>query len=195
MGRPRKGKIEGLSPGGRPVRITERLENPYYPLKSKPRGKAAKVWELTTFLKERVPLVYAYIVNEKEKMVAERNQQLQRIVEQLKQSVGQRKTRSRRRLTAYVIERAMEGAWEKWGLKPPYSAGNHDAFFRRYVHGHRGAIRDFRTALREPQPWHQHHVGHGLKSFFGAPGEAARHYGLMVPTPCQIAVLRIVEEE
>lgn len=88
----------------------------------------------------------------------------------------------------------MAGAWDVWGLKPPYSEGEHDSFYRRYVHGHPSAVRVFRSVLRQPQPWHRHHVGHEIKWFLGKPGKAARHYRLLKPKPMRIPFLQIIKE-
>jgi len=181
-------------PHGRPVRVAQRLEKPYYPLKSKPHGKAANVWELTTILKERAPLVYLFVVDQIKKPIRNRDPKLQGIIEELKQITGRSRSPSSRERLAYVIERAMEDAWATWGLTHPFSIGDHDAFFRRYVHGHPGAIKVFRQALHQPKPWHRHHVGHEIQWFLGNRGEAARHYQCLIPAPRQIPVMTIIEE-
>jgi len=207
----RKKKVRGKvleGPRGKHVRVTTHLLKAQqvlarYTRKRPPRGKAADLWPLTSFLKERVPLVYVFIVDELNKSDRERNPDLQRIVEEwrevtsdhLKKSSARHKWPSARQLTPYVIERAMGDTWKTWELKRPYSQQEHDHFFRRYVHGHPKAIRDFREALRQPQPWHRHHVGHEIKWFLGRPGEAARKYNLLKPRSSYATIVSIVEED
>ena len=158
-----------------------------------PRGKTGAAWEFTTFLKERAPLVYVFIVRELRMSSSERDLKLQKIINEWRQDADRTRPNSRE-LTAYIIERAMTGAWKVWGIKPPYSEGDHDAFFRRYIHGHADAIKVFRSALRQPLPWHRHHVGHQIKWFLGKPGEAARHYKLLKPTQ-RIPFLQVIREQ
>jgi len=197
VGRKKKarGKLfEGLR--GKPIRITRHLVKPQHLVarltrKRPPRGKAADVYELTSFLKERAPLVYVFIVEELKKGTGAQNPQLQRIIAEWNRDVAPYKRPTARELTAYVMERAMGGAWEAWGLKRPQS----DTFYRRYIHGHPGAIRDFRRALRQPRPWHRHHVGHEIKWFLGRPGEAARKYNLLKPRSSYATIVSIVEED
>jgi len=157
-----------------------------------PRGKTGSLWLFTTILKERVPLIYAFVVDELKKPIANRSPDLQGIIGEVD---WPRRIPSARELTAYIIERAMGSAWEAWGLKRPYSEGEHDSFFRRYVHGHPGAIRAFRKAIRLPQPWERHHIGHEIKCFLGNPGEAARQYNLLNPRDSSVTLMRILEEE
>jgi hypothetical protein len=182
VGRPKKvrGRLfEGLR--GEKVRVVEGWSK-WAPFVGKaPRGKTGHAWDFTSFLKERVPLVYAFTVDELGRSVITRNPALQEIIEKWRREEDPpaRRTPSARVLTAYIVERAMAEAWEVWGVKRPYSQADHDAFFRRYVHGHPGALHTFRTALRQPTPWDRHHVGHELKWFLGKPGEAARHYGFL----------------
>ena len=64
----------------------------------------------------------------------------------------------------------MDGAWKVWGIKPPFTNGDAGSFMRRYVHGHPGALRDFREILQEPQPWPTYHRGHWLKYSSGPEG-------------------------
>ena len=193
MARPKKGK---LLPGlrGRPVRITERLEKPYYPLPSKPRGRAAGTWEFTTLLKERAPLVYVYVVDQLRLGTKERETRFQKIVDKWRQRTGRMGRPLSKELTAYTIERAFEGAWEKWAITLPCRTDEVDSFYRRYVHGHPSAIKVFRKCLHEPKPWPRHHVGRELKWFLGKSGDAARHYGVLARTPTPIPILTIREE-
>lgn len=122
---------------------------------------------------------------------------MQEIIEEWKREEDPpaKRTPSARVLTAYIIERAMAGAWEVWGVKPPHSQAEHDSFFRRYVHGHAGALRAFRAALHEPTPWDRHHVGHELKWFLGEPGGAARHYGFLQRNPEKFCVAILEREQ
>ncbi len=114
------------------------------------------------------------------------------IIEECKQDDTPQIRPNVRELTAYVIERAMAGAWETWGLNPPSS--DVDSFFRRYIHGHPGAIRPIREALHWPQPWDRHHVGHQIKWFLGERGEAARHYQYDKRKSTRFPVISVVEE-
>jgi len=165
-----------------------------YLSKHLPRGKAEFVWPVTCILKERVPLVYVFIVDElKKRKESKQDRRLVKILKEWRKEQA-RVWPSARELTAYIIERAMHGVWEAWGLKPPYTAQEHDNFYRRYVHGHPGAIRTFREALRIPQPWDRHHVGRELRWFLGPPGKAARHYHLLDPKPLYGPVLQLIEE-
>ncbi len=194
MGRKRKilEKLFKNSDGSQVWMIAGYLKKPHRYIFGKhgPRGKTGSAWEFTNFLKERVPLVYLFIVGELKKSSSERDLELQKIINEWRQDAGRTRPNSRE-LTAFVFERAMAGAWELWGIKPPYSVGDHDAFFRRYVHGHPDALRVLRSVLREPQPWHRHHVGHEIKWFLGEPGEAARHYELLKPKPIRIPSFRL----
>ncbi len=195
----RKKKVRGRVikvPAGKPARVTpgyRRLHH-YFGTRA-PRGRTGIVWSLTEFLKERVPLVYVFCVEELRKSDQDRNPDLQRILQEWRKEAAPRKRPPARELTAYVIERAMAGAWEVWRTKPPYSEGDHDVFYRHYVHGHPEAIKDFRAVLCQPKPWPQHHVGHELSWFLGKAGEAARHYNFLKLKPTtRVPVLRIVEE-
>jgi len=198
MGRRKKltGNIfEGLREGQR-LRITCCLKKWHHVFLGKraPRGQTGKTYRFTSFLKERVPLVYVFIVDElKKKDESKQDRRLVKILKEWKREQA-RERPSARELTAYIIERAMRGAWEAWGLKPPYSAQEHDNFYRRYVHGHEGAIRTFRQALRMPKPWEYHHVGRELRWFLGPPGKAARHYNLLEPKSLDVPVVTITEE-
>lgn len=191
MGRPRKGRYFP-GPKGRVLRITKRLEKLYYFRSRKPRGKAARSYEFTELLKERVPFVYVFVVDQVRKAKEEQNPAFQKIVAEWETATGLSKP-SARELTAYVIERAFEGAWDRWGIIPPFRSGECDSLYRRYVHGHPGAIKIFRKVLREPQPWQRHHVGHELKWFLSSSGEAARHYRLLEESPLLIPILTIRE--
>jgi len=182
-----RGKSARMTPGYR------RLHN-YFGTRA-PRGRTGIVWSLTEFLKERVPLVYVFCVEELKKSDQNRNRGLQRILQEWRKDAAPRKRPSTRELTAYIIERAMADAWEVWGIKPPYSEGDHDAFYRRYIHGHADAIKVFRSVLCQSKPWPEHHVGHEIKWFLGKPGKAARHYNFVKLSPTsRVPVLRIIEE-
>ncbi len=200
MGRKKKvpGKLyPGESPRGKDVRVTTfRVKSKHFLARftrvRQPRGKTGDSWLLTMILKERVPLIYAFLVDELKKPIANRSPHLQRIIGEVE---WPRRIPSARELTAYVIERAMGNAWEAWGLKRPYSEGEHDSFFRRYVHGHPGAIRAFRKAIRMPQPWERNHIGHEINCFLDSPGEAARQYNLLKPRDSWFTVMSILEED
>ena len=197
MGRKKKlpGKLlTGLR--GKLVRVSERLEKPDYPLAVKPHGKAANAWVFTTFLKERVPVVYLFIVEELKHAAPYRHSALQRIIEEWERDSGFHRRPSSRELTAYVIERALGDLWELWGVAPPFTGAEHDSLFRRYVNGNPEAVRALRKALKEPHPWHRHHVGHELRWFLDKPGSAARAYsGLRKAPPRNLPVLSLREED
>ncbi len=160
-----------------------------------PRGKTGAAWDLASVLKERAPLIYVFIVNELRKPHSERNPTLQNIIEEWKEDNAQRKLPpNAREMTAYVLERAFDGAWEVWELKRPYNDGEPESFYRRYVQGHPGAIRDYREALRMPQPWPQNHVGREVLLFLGQKGDAARHYGFLTRESKRARVV-IIEDE
>ncbi len=176
MGRPGKGKLAGVSPRGRPVRVTERLVRHYYPHwppKRRPRGKAAGTFSFTNLLKERAPLVYVFVVGQLKQ--TSRHPGFQKIIEEWRQTTGSCKDPGSRAITAYILERALEGTWEKYSIKAPFSSGEHDSFYRRYVYGHPGAIKTFRHVLRQ-RPWDRWSVALELRWFLGRPGDATRHY-------------------
>ncbi len=166
--------------------------------KREPRGRTGRAYLFATILKERAPLVYAFVKNELEKDRAARDPRLAPIIQEWRAKrlnpQSQKRLPSRRELAAFIIERAFEGAWEVWGVRPPHSSAQLNSFFRRYIHGHPKAILGFRRAL-EMAPWEMHHVGYEMKWFLGAPGEAARHYNLLSPgpldSPLTIPVLRL----
>lgn len=195
----RKKKVRGtlfVDSEGRRVRITAgyvRADRLLY--RHAPRGKTGASWELTTFLKEFAPLVYVFLVNELKKSDRDWIPNFRRIIEEWKQDATPRTKPTARELTAYIIERAMDGAWEVWKLNRPYSKGEHDSFYRRYVHGHRGAIRAYREALHMSQPWPRNHVGHQIKFFLGNRGEAACHYGFLARKSTRFAVITVEEED
>lgn len=209
----RKKKVRGTlypnaSPRGKDVRVTTFEVKSQHLLARlgrthQPRGKTGNVWLFTMILKERVPLIYAFVVDELKKPTTNRNPDLQRIIKEWRGVEWPRTRPSARQLTAYIMERAMGHAWEAWGLKRPYTEGDHDAFFRRYIHGHPGAIQAYRKALRMPQPqnkeekalWKKHHIGHEIKCFLGRPGEAARKYNLLKPRLSYATIVSIVEED
>ena len=198
MGRKKKirGKVFENADGTR-VRVNKGSISVHHLFQTKaPRGKTGKSWELTTFLKERVPLVYVFVVEELRQSESHRNPVLQKFIKEWDGYVPPSRTVPNAiDLTAYIIERAMGVAWQLWGLKPPYNGGNLNSFYRRYVRGTPPAIRDFREALRMPQPWSENHVGHELKWFLGEPGEAARHYKFDKHKETRVAVVSITEEK
>jgi hypothetical protein len=180
MGRKRKlhGKLyEG--PRGKPVRLT--ISKAKFPpfIQKVPRGKTGSAYVFTKCLKEFAPFVYAFIVDELRKSEADRRPDLRRVIAEWRKASGSHRRPEARGLSAFAIERALDGAWQIWGIRPPFSEGEVDSFWRRYVLGHQKALRDFRTALREPRPWTPEHRGHWLKYFFGAPGTVAREFKLL----------------
>ena len=201
MGRKKKvkGTILGTGPIGKPIRVSfESVKGAPYifrDTKHVPRGHSANVWEFTNVLKERAPLIYVFVVEELKKNIKIRNPDLQKIIGEWKEISSFKRPPTARELTAYIIERAFEGAWENWGLKRPYSAQDHDNFFRRYVHGKPGIIKDYRRALRDPQPWHRHHVGHQIKWFLEKPGKAAKQYDVLKFHPFILSIMIIKEED
>jgi hypothetical protein len=129
-------------------------------------------------------MIYAFIVDQMRRPEREWDAMITSVVKEYRKQSGF----SRRRLpslefSAFVIRRAFEGAWQVWKVKAPYTEADCDNFRRRYVYGHRGALRDFRKILREPQPWPPDHRGQWLKYFFGAPGDAAREFNLLTTEP------------
>jgi hypothetical protein len=122
--------------------------------------------------------------------------EVRNIVDEYRRDSGVRRVRpSAREVAAFVIERAMDGAWGVWGLKPPHTAGEADSFWRRYVLGHRGALRDYRRIFRAPRPWPPDHIGHDLlKDFFGSRGQAAHSYNLLTMHQEPFTVVVLTEE-
>jgi len=139
--------------------------------------------------------VYAFIVDEMKKREPKRHQGIRLVISEWRKVSGSHKRPPSRELAAFVLERAMKGAWEVWGVKPPYSEGEVDSFYRRYVQGHKRALRDFRKALKEPQPWPPNHRGHWLKYFFGPRGKAAREFDLLTTEQTPWTVIGILEED
>jgi hypothetical protein len=195
----RKRKVHGRlyeGPRGKPVRmaVSETKWPPF--IGPAPRGKTGKAHPLTTNLKENSPFVYAFVVEQFRRPARQFDPMIQPILEEYRRVAGTRRQRpSAREFTAFVMERAMDGAWKVWGIKPPFTEGDPDNFFRRYVHGHRHALRDYRKVLREPQPWPSHHRGHWLKHFFGCRGEAAREFNLLTADQPQWTVVTLFEED
>lgn len=193
----------GQSPRGKDVRVMKGYVTAERALavafgKRLGRGKTGRAWRMTAFLKERAPLVYAFIVDELRKgrkSPKKLDRDLQQIIQEWKVQWEMRRKPWALEITAYVIERALGDAWEVWGLKRPYRPERLGTFFRRYVHGHPGAIRVYREALRMPKPWERGHVGHVVKAFLGPPGEVARRYDLLDTKQMQVAIVKIEEEE
>jgi hypothetical protein len=161
----------------------------YFLGKKDPRGATGGGHLFVMILKERAPLVYAFILREfdTEEDWTKHDPRLNPILEEWRsrrlKATSKKRRPSCRELAAFIIERAFAGAWEVWGIRPPHSAAQLNSFFRRYVHGHRGALQDFKRALKAGPPWPSHHVGHELRCFLGAPGGAAHRYGLLAPKP------------
>lgn len=198
MGRKRKvyGKLyEGESPRGKNVRLAMFKEKYEHLVKPSPRGKTGKAFLFTKVLKEHSPFVYAFIAEQLKRPERERDPMVQPVIREWKQVSRSHRRPSAREFTAFVIERAMEGAWQVWAIKPPYTEGDHDSFLRRYVHGHPKALRDYRKVLQEPQPWPRDHRGHWLKYFFGARGEAAREFRLLTTEQEPWTVITLFEED
>jgi hypothetical protein len=196
MGRKRKvyGKLyEG--PHGKSVRLA--ISHTRFPpfLRPAPRGKTGSAHAFTAVLKEVAPFVYAFISAELRNPEPKRHAGLKRVIAEWKHASGLRGRPPSRELAAFSIERALRGAWKVWGIKPPFSEGEADSFWRRYVLGHRGALRDFQKALREPQPWPREHRGHWLKYFFGSPGMAATEFNLLTKQQKPWTVITLFEED
>ena len=108
MGRKRKvrGKLLRGKDGGEVRVISGYLKSPHQYIFGKrgPRGKTGAAWEFTTFLKERAPLLYVFIVGELRKSSSERDPKLEKIIKEWRQDAAQTRPNSRE-LTAYVFER------------------------------------------------------------------------------------------
>jgi hypothetical protein len=197
MGRKRKlpGTVhKGLHGGS--VRLAKSTAKFEHIVKPSPRGKTGKAFLFTSVLKERAPIVYALVVDHFKRPEKSRVQSVEDIVKEYRQTSGVRRGRpSAREVAAFVIERAMDGAWKVWGLKPPYSAGEADSFWRRYVLGHPGALRDYQKLLRAPMPWPPDHIGHDvLNDFFGPRGQAAHAYNLLTMEQEPFTVIILSDE-
>jgi hypothetical protein len=181
MGRKRKvvgERYEGLD--GRAIRMVVKRVKWEHLRKPSPRGKTGRVVRFTIVLKELCPMVYAFIVDQLRRPEREWDAMITSVVKEYRKESGTNRRRpSSLDFSAFVLERALKGAWQEWGVKPPYTEADFDSFLRRYVRGHRGALRDFRKILREPQPWPPNHRGQWLKYFFAAPGDAAREFKLL----------------
>ena len=141
-------------------------------------------------------MVYAFIVIQLGRPERAWDPMIKSVVTEHKRESGSRRRRPPSlELTAFVIERALDGAWKIWGLKPPYTEADFDSFLRRYVRGHRNALRDYGKVLREPQPWPPNHRGHWLKDFFGARGQAAREFNLLRTKQAPVTVVTLLDEE
>jgi hypothetical protein len=160
-----------------------------------PRGKTGRTTPLTSTLKELSPLVYAFLVVQLKKPERKRQRMLQPIIKEWRQASGSQRRPSAREFTAFVIERAMGGAWQVWGVKPPFSQGEADSFLRRYVHGHEGALRDFRKVVAEKKRAPHGDVRDWLPKFFGPPGDAAREFNLLTTEQEPFTLITLFEEE
>lgn len=175
MGRKRKAYghlYEGESPRGKSVRMTVTQTNWARVVKHPaPRGQTGRPFVFVSVLKEFSPFIYAFSVDQLARLEKNRDPMIRSILSEYQQaSVSGRGRPPAKEFAAFVIERAMQGAWEIWKIQPPYTGGDIDNFLRRYVHGQPGALRDYRRILRSPQPWPPEHRGHWLKYFFGRPG-------------------------
>jgi hypothetical protein len=154
------------------------------------------VYRFTVTLKELSPFVYAFVVDQLRKPPRQRDRMVQPILAEFRQVSHNRPPRPiAKEFAAFVIERALDGAWRVWRVKPPFSEGDADSFLRRYVRGHSHALRDYRKALQEPQPWPPGHRGHWLKYFFGTPGEAAREFKLLTTNQTPWTIVTLFEED
>ena len=194
-GRPRKviGTPVDL-PGNRPGRRTtfkaplERVV-PALLGSAAPRGATGKALPFTQLLKERAPLVYAFIEAELGKRPGDPDRRLAGIIGEWKRTSGGGRANASA-LTAFVVERAFGDAWGVWGVKRLDQEG----FLRRYVYGQAGALKTYRALLCDPQPWPRFHVGHDLDHFLGARGDAARAYNVTTRTPIMVTVVSILTE-
>lgn len=200
MGRKRKihGRLyEGASPSGKAVRyrVSETTWASIRPGKA-PRGATGKAVLFTSCLKEFSPAVYAYSVDQLALAEEHRDPMFRTVLaEYQRMSLPSRVRPPAKEFAAFVIQRALRGAWKIWHIQPPYTGGDVDTFWRRYVHGHPGALRDYRQILQCPRPWPPDHWGHVLKHFFGLPGEAAREFGFLTTKVEPITVVSLFEEE
>ena len=200
MGRKRKvhGHLyEGKSPRGKSVRMAVTQTNWARVVKHPaPRGKTGRPFVFVSVLKELAPFVYAFTVDQLKRPAKNRDPMVQPILAEYERaSVSSRGRPQAKEFAAFVIERAMKGAWKVWKIQPPYTGGDVDNFLRRYVHGQPGALRDYRKTLQCPQPWPREHKGHWLKYFFGPPGQAARGFGFLTTKEVPVTVFTLFEEE
>jgi len=160
-----------------------------------PRADTGKAWPFTSHLKERVPLIYALLVQELRQPDTDRDPRIRHLIH-----LWQRLTRQQKRpqaigLTALAIQRAYRGAWEAYGITKPLSEslrrsgvadqgiskGPLASFYRRYVQGHRQGVATYRRALQDPRPWHRHHIGYEAYEILERPGSATRTFRLLPP--------------
>src|SRR4030095_8117531 len=146
MGRKRKeiGKVY-KSASGKRVRLTS-IEAKWPPFLARaPRRTTGSAYPFTVSLKEHSPMVYAFVVSQLRKSGPDRDPMIGPILTEYQKASGDRRAHpASSECTAFVIERAMDGAWKVWGLTPPFSGGEAGSFMRRYVNGHPKALRDFR---------------------------------------------------
>jgi hypothetical protein len=198
----RKRKVHGYlyereSPRGKSVRMAITQANWARVVKHPaPRGKTGRPFVFASVLKEFSPFVYAFTVDQLRQPEKDRDPMIRPILAEYERASGSGHRRPQaKEFAAFIIERAMKGAWEVWKIQPPYTGGDVDNFLRRYVHGQPGALRDYRKILRSPQPWPPEHRGHWLKYFFGPAGQAAREFRFLKPKEVPITVIALVEEE
>src|SRR5215831_6112660 len=126
----RKRKVYGdlyEGPRGKPVRLTISKQPPYFPLRPRPRGKTGRVFPFTAALKELCPFVYAFTVEELKNPDSKRDPSIRKVIPEWRKDSASHRRPQARELTAFVIERAFDGAWKVWGIKPPYSEGDADS--------------------------------------------------------------------
>ncbi len=161
-----------------------------------PRADTGKAWPFTSHLKERVPLIYALLVQELRQPDIDRDPRIRHLIHLWQRLTRQQKRPRAIELTALAIQRAYRGAWEAYGSTIPrseisrrrsvddakgISKGPRASFYRRYVQGHRQAVATYRQSLQDPRPWHRHHIGHEAYAILERPGSATRTFRLLPP--------------
>jgi hypothetical protein len=159
-----------------------------------PRGKTGAAYQFTTCLREFAPFVYAYVLDELKRPEPGRHISFQKVSKEWQRASGSTRRPSARALASFAVERALDGAWQVWGIKPPFSGSEEDSFWRRYVLGHPKALPDYRRILREPKPWPPEHRGHWLKFFFGTRGEAAREFNFLKLQQPEWTIISMLDE-
>jgi len=160
-----------------------------------PRGKTGAAHHFILLLKEWSPMMYAFAVEQLRDPVAAREPGLIKVIEEWRRITGVRTRHpSALELTAYAVERAFDGAWQIWGVKPPTE--DPDTFRRRYILGLRGALQDYREVVQESRPWLRFHRGHLLIEISLADkGEGTKRYDLQTRVEPTITVITLLTEE
>ena len=183
-----------MAPGERPARMTVSEIPERYLFNPVPRGKTGAAHHFVSLLKEWSPMMYAFAIEQLRGPAAAREPRLTRLIEEWRRITGVRTRPSALELTAYAIERAFDGAWQIWRVKPPTKDA--DTFRRRYILGLRGALQDYREVVQEPRPWPRFHRGHLLIDMFLADkGEATKRYGLQARVEPKFTVITLLTEE